>query len=465
MKSSPRPPRLRALGLAAVLLMIVSGSGSAFAQVVNPTPSQRQYRAYIPQEQVVSFLPNTPFGEFVALLNPVFQRVTGKMIVDPEGRSEPIGVSIAGMHFIDAFELVLDMRGLRHRETDGFFIIEVPTRTELAQVSGSGAQAGGGTPPPATAATREIRIDAHIFELNVNRLREVGTNWAMLFGSTGTGGAGGGTTGGTTGGTNSETQTGLRLFLQTGRFFDSFSHILSGPSRVDLGELNRLFRFFESIGVGETIANPSVTVLSGEQGRIQSGTDIPVTLQDFAGNTITQYIATGVIIDVRPTLVLDASDLVTPGGEPVEFIHLDVTVEKSSGRPSASGITIDKNQTKTRVLLLDGEQTVIGGLFSTEDGSFRKGVPILRDIPIIRHLFSYRQTTTVQKELLIVLQARMIDPLRTRAGRPYPTNLYEQERLDVQERLERIRTGAGDDIRLIDPEAPEQMRRRDGGRN
>jgi hypothetical protein len=463
MKSNPRLPRLRALGLAAVLLMIVSGPGSAFAQVVNPSPSQRQYRAYIPSEQVVSFLPNTPFGEFVALLNPVFQRVTGKMIVDPEGRRDPIGVSIAGMHFIDAFELVLDMRGLKYRETDGFFIIEVPSPAELAQVGTSGAQAGGGTPPPATAATRELRIDAHIFELNVNRLREVGTNWASIFGNTGTGA--GGTTGGTTGGTSGQNQTGLRLFLETGRFFDSFSHILSGPSRIDLAELNSLFRFFESIGVGETIANPSVTVLSGEHGRIQSGTDIPVTLQDFAGNTITQYIATGVIIDVRPTLVLDASDLAVPGGELVEFIHLDVTVEKSSGRPGASGITIDKNQTKTRVLLLDGEQTVIGGLFSTEDGSFRKGIPILRDIPIIRHLFSFRQTTTVQKELLIVLQARMIDPLRTRAARPFPTNLYDQERQDLQERLERIRTGAGDDIRLIDPNDPEQMRRRDGGGN
>jgi type II secretory pathway component GspD/PulD (secretin) len=241
-------------------------------------------------------------------------------------------------------------------------------------------------------------------------------------------------------------------------FFESISDVDRRPRAAWTSpSITRLFRYFESIGVGETVASPSVTVQSGEQGRIQSGTDIPVTLQDFAGNTITQYIATGIIIDVRPTLVADASD--APGGEPVEFIHLDVAVEKSSGRPSAAGITIDKNQTKTQVLLLNGEQTVIGGLFSTEESVFRKGIPVLKDIPLIRYLFSYEQKTTVQKELLIVLQARVVEPLRARAGQPYPTNLYERERQDVRQRLDRFKPGAGDDLRLINPDNPERAYR------
>jgi hypothetical protein len=440
-----RFPSPRTIALAG-LIVLVSGAWAtpAVAQIVNPTPSQRAYRAYIPQEQIVSFLPNTPFSEFIAVINPVFMRATGKIIVDPETRVQPIGVSIAGMHFVDAFELVLDMRGLRYRETDGFFIIEEP-RPETQAVGAVGGAARTGAAVPATAASREIRIDAHIFELNVNRLREVGTNWGVIVGESGSS---------STGGSN---QSGVKLFLQTGRFFDSISSMITGPAQVDFAEINRLFRYFESIGVGETIASPSVTVQSGEKGRIQSGSDIPVTLQDFAGNTITQYIATGIIIDVLPTLLLDAAD--QAGAEPVEFIHLDVTVEKSSGRPGAGGITIDKNQTMTRVLLLDGEQTVIGGLFSTEEAIFRKGIPVLKDIPILQYLFSYRQTNTIQKELLIVLQARVVDPVRLRAARPTPTNLYEQEREDVRERLERIRPGAGEDIRLIDPENPESTHR------
>lgn len=433
------------ISLLLALACVWSAAPSVHAQSVDPVPNQRQLRTYIPPDQVVSFLPGTSFGEFVTLLNPIFQQVTGKQVIDPEDRRMPIGVSLSGMHFVDAFELVLDRHRLGFRETEDYFIIE-PLEEDLVQIVADGAttRAGGeGAPPPATALSREIRIDAYIFELNVTRLRETGTNWASVFGEGG--GGGGGSAEGST--------TGLQFFLKTDSFFDSFSSVLEGPDRVDFKEIVSLFRYFESIDVGETIASPSVTVQSGEKGQIQSGSDIPVTLQDFAGNTVTQYIATGVIIDVTPTLISDASDIRdNPDALPVEFIHLDVNVEKSAGRVTQSGITIDKNRTDTQVLLLDGEQTVIGGLFSTEESVSRKGVPILMDIPLVKYLFSFRTKTVAQKELLIALQARVVEPLRARAGRPYPTNLYEQERQDVQRRLDRFKPGAGDDLSLIEPD-------------
>ena len=436
------------------MLLALAGAWAAptaHAQRVDANPSQRQLRTYIPPDQVVSFLPGTPMSEFVTLLNPIFQRVTGKQVIDPENRTIPIGVSLSGMHFIDAFELVLDRNRLGFRETDNYFIVEALPEDDPTQLIGTDGVStrAEGTLPPASALSREIRIDAYIFELNVTRLRETGTNWATIFGESSGGSSGGG---GTSGGASGDAQ-GVQFFLKTDSFFDSFSSFLEGPDRVDFSEIVSLFRYFESIDVGETVASPSVAVQSGEQGRIQSGSDIPVTLQDFAGNTITQYIPTGVIIEVTPTLISDASDVRGDADPiPVEFIHLNVNVEKSSGRIGAGGVTIDKNKTDTQVLLLDGEQTVIGGLFSTEEAVFRKGIPILKDIPLIKYLFSFQTKTVVQKELLIALQARVVDPLRMRAGRPFPTNLYGQEREDVHRRLDRFKPGAGGDLSLIDPD-------------
>lgn len=445
---------LRTLTLLIAASLAWIASPAVQAQVVDPTPSQRQLRTYIPPDQVVSFLPGTPFNEFTTLLNPIFQRVTGKQVIDPEDRSTPIGVSISGMHFIDAFELVLERQGLGFRETESYFIIEPMADPAAAQAVAAGRPAGPDgerVQLPATALSREIRIDAHIFELDLNRLKEVGTNWASIFGQQG--GGQGGTGGGGTGGGTGQNQQGLQFFLNSSSLFDAIDDVIEGPDRINFSDLVRLFRYFETVGAGETIASPSVTVQSGEQGRIQSGSDIPVTLQDFAGNTVTQYIATGVIIDVTPTLIADASDSRNdPEIGPVEFIHLDVNVEKSSGSPSAAGITIDKNQTDTQVLLLDGEQTVIGGLFSTEESITRRGVPILKSIPLIKYLFSYQTKTVTQKELLIVLQARVMDPLRVRAGRPFPTNIYERERRDVQQRLDRFKPGASEDLQLIEPD-------------
>ena len=448
---------IRTLTLMLAALCAWSTIPAAHAQVVDPTPSQRQLRTYIPPDQIVSFLPGTPFNEFATLLNPIFTRVTGKQVIDPEGRMTPIGVSISGMHFIDAFELVLERQGLGFRETDSYFIIEPvvdPMDVQTVGTDGPSSRGAEGALPPATALSREIRIDAHIFELNLTRLKEIGTNWASIFGQQGGGGTGGGGTGGGTGGggTGQGGQS-LQFFLNTETAFDAVDGIIEGPDRINFSDLVRLFRYFESVGAGETIASPSVTVQSGEQGRIQSGSDIPVTLQDFAGNTVTQYIATGIIIDVLPTLISDASDARRdPEIEPVEFIHLDVKVEKSSGSPSAAGVTIDKNQTDTQVLLLDGEQTVIGGLFSTEESVSRRGVPILKSIPLIKYLFSYESKTVTQRELLIVLQARVMEPLRVRAGRAFPTNIYQRERQDVQQRLDRFKPGASEDLSLIEPD-------------
>ena len=322
----------------------------ALAQV-DPTPPQRQIRTYIPPDQLVSFSAETPFNQFVEFVNPLFQRVTGKAVVDLTERTAPIGVNISGLQFLDAFELVLAQAGLTFRETDRYFFVEPFTADEGIGLPAPGVAAAPAVAvraPRVTAEDREIRIDAIIFEANVDRFREIGSNWSRVFGTQQQQGGeqGGG------GGPLEQNPNRIRLFVNTSSLFDRISEYVIGPDQVDLAEINGIFRLLESRGVGETIASPSIIVRSGEEGRIQSGSDIPITLQDFAGNTVTQYIPTGVIINVRPVLILDDED---PEVEPVEFIHLIIDVEKSSGRLGGTGIIIDKNQATTDVLLLDGE--------------------------------------------------------------------------------------------------------------
>ena len=441
-----RSPRLwtRVIGCT-VVAAFVFGNSLAVAQV-DPRPGQRQLRTYIPPDQLVSFAADTPFDQFLEFVNPLFLRVTGKSVVDLTGRAQPIGINVSALQFIDAFELVLNQAGLAYRETDRYFIVE--PFTEAAVGVPTVQPVGGATPTlptgRATAADREVRIDAIIFELNHNRLREVGTNAGVIFGENS--GGGGGQQGGGQGGQSQ----GLRFFLNSESFFEQIADVVEGPDRIDFSDLVSLFRFFEEIGIGETISSPSIVVRSGQEGRIQSGSDIPVTLQDFAGNTVTQYIPTGVIVNAGPELISDASD--EPGNDPVEFIHLVVDVEKSSGRLGGSGIIIDKNQATTEVMLLDGEQTVIGGLYSTEESVGRRGIPILMDIPLLNYFFSYRTKTYIDRELIIVLQARLLDPLRQRASRPFGTDLFGREREDVRQRLNRARSRTGESVEFVDPE-------------
>jgi hypothetical protein len=431
--------------LAALMLLVPVLPGAA-----QDRPSQRHIRSYIPPDQLVSFLPSTPFEQFVDFINPIFSRVTGKQVIDPESRKTPIGVSIAGLHYFDAFELVLEYHGLMFRETDRYFIVESGRTPDLVQgaaqaTSRSTAGSSRAADLLASLDSREIQIDAVLFEVNQSKARELGINWDVVFGdsrsqSGGTGGTG-------TGGTGTGGQQG-RFQIRTERIFEPLEDILLAPASLPLSDV---FRVLETTGVGETIANPTVTVQSAEKGRIQIGSDVPIQTRDFSGNTITQFFSTGIIVDVTPTLITQAvAD--TAGSPTLDFIHLDVAVEKSSSRPSLSGPVIDRNVANTKVLLLHGEQTVIGGLYSTEESITRRGIPVLKDLPPwffgLRYVFGYEQVTTAQKELLIVLQARVVDPIRVRAQRPIERNLLEERRMEIRRNLDQFSEDVSSEVAL-----------------
>jgi type IV pilus assembly protein PilQ len=422
-------------------------AGLAPAVQAQDRPPERQIRSFIPPEQLVSFLPSTPFNRFVEFLDPIFQRVTGKQIIDPESRTDAIGISIASWHFLDAFEQVLAVKGLTYRETDRFFIIEpAPVDDPLAVFD---ANAATGRLPvaaeelaPATMETREVQINAILFELNNIKARDVGLDWSVIFGENQNQGGQQGGQGGQ-GGQNQ--QQGINLSLKTSDFFDNFDAIIEGPDVVQFRDLASFFRLLEDNGIGETIANPSVTVQSGELGRMQVGTDVPVQVRDFSGNTITQFFSTGIIINVTPTFIEEA--LVDTLGSPTfDFVHLQAQVEKSSSRPTASGPAIDRSSANTQVLLLDGEQTVIGGLYSTDETVSRRGIPVLKDLPPwffgLRFIFGRTQRSVTQKELFIVIQAKLMDPLMVRANAPLSTELLERARRRVQEQIQRFEGSA-----------------------
>ena len=430
-------------GLLLACLLPLAAAPAAAPAAAQDRPPERQMRAYIPPDQLVSFRPSTPLNRFIEFVNPIFERVAGKTVIDPQDRTEPIGVSISGMQFFDALERVLAVKELAYRETDRFFVIESASAPGETVAAAEQQPTGPAAPErPATLDTREVRIDAIIFDLNLTKLREIGVDWDVLFGQGGGagGGGGGGDAGGEAGG-GAGGGSAPQFYVDTGDLFDDLGGRVSGPDRISLSTLVRLFQVLEDEGAGQTIANPQVTVQSGEQGRIQVGSDVPVQTRDFSGNTVTEFFSTGIIVDVTPTLVTEA--VADSAGSPdMEFVHLDVQVENSNSSPSASGPVIARNTANTQVLLLDGEQTIIGGLYSTDETVNRRGIPILKDLPPwffgLRYLFGTDRTNVTRRELLIVLQAEVRDPLRVRAHRAYAPELIEENRARVRENVRRV---------------------------
>lgn len=435
-----------------VLLSIITFCiSAAFTELAYSQRPPRQIRTYVPPDQLVSFRPEMQFDQFLEFINPIFERVTGKTVIDPEARQEPIGITITSMQFFDALEFVLEVKGLTYRESDKYYLIEVPQGAPIVvNADQGGGQAAATLNIPATSGTREVQINAILFDADLTKSLELGFDWGVWFGPNsgalggGAGGAGGGDQGG-----GSQTP---QLFINTRELFESVDDFIVGPDQIGVTALAQLLRIFEAEGLGKTIANPQVTVQSGQQGNIQIGSDVPVQQRDFAGNTITQFFQTGIIIDVTPTVIQETvSDSSSGGANIIEFIHLDVSVENSQGRPTAAGTVIDRNKADTQILLLDGEQSLIGGLYSTDESISRRGIPILKDLPPwffgLRYLFGYNRTDVTQRELLIVLQARLLDPLDVRTERPFQDQILERRRRQLEE-----------DLRRLDPKAPEEIK-------
>ena len=430
-----------------VVLAATAGLSSGPVQAQDLPPQQgRQIRGYVPPDQLVSFRPETPFTQFIDFLNPILERINGKQAIDPESRQFPVGISISAMHYFDAFQLVLNYNNLAYRETDRFFIVEDALQEPLLTVQQPGAALAETDAVPATLDTREIQISAVLFSINKTKARSVGVDWNVFFGgdtatgSTGGGGGGGAAAGGGGGDDGVSSSSAVpQFFLKTDNLADAVDDFLLMPDQFNVATLTQLFQFIENNGAGETIANPSISVQSGELGRIQIGTDFPFVQRDFAGNTITQFVSTGIIIEVTPTLITEA--LVDTLGSPeIDFIHLNVNVENSSGQISPAGPIVDRSTANTQVLLLDGEQTVIGGLYSTDEVVSRRGIPFLKDLPGwffgIKYLVSVTQRTNVQRELVIILRAKLIDPVVDRSKRPLDQEILERWRQKVRQDIQ-----------------------------
>jgi type IV pilus assembly protein PilQ len=190
------------------------------------------------------------------------------------------------------------------------------------------------------------------------------------------------------------------------------------------GNVTALFRFFESQNLGEIITSPSITVRNKQKGRIQIGSDFSVMQKDFSGNIIQHFYSSGSIIEVTPYVY---------NKKGIDYVLLKLSVERSTFFPSDLTTEIKKTFATTDVLLLDGEQTVIGGLYINDQEIVRSGIPFLKDLPWwvfgIRYLTGSDQTIITKKEVVILLKAELLNTLEQRFS------LKNQEKDLIKEKI------------------------------
>ncbi|MDP3148334.1 MAG: hypothetical protein Q8N83_04300 [Ignavibacteria bacterium] len=384
-----------------IFILVVALSQMIFAQ----DPTERDIRGYTSPDELVTLSANLPFSSAVELLSKVSELKSGRKIVSTVERTDPIGVEIPNMPYEKALLIIVQYANLVLEKKENIFIINRrPDPT-----------AKDGEDEFVDANTREVKISAVFFQMDTEGLRERGINWQFLLSKKGMDVGTGLTTTGpanTSGGTNSAGTTSDAIITST----NSFS------AGNFFGEAVSLFRFIESQKLGEVIASPNITVRDKKEGTIQVGSDFSIKQKDFAGNVIDNFIHTGSIITVTPRILSDQG---------IDYITLNLKVERSTGFPGTVSTEIQKTTASTQVLMLNGEETVIGGLFSNETKTERIGIPLLKDLPWwvfgLRYLTGSDKETVTKKELVIVVKVDLVPTLKERLAFPNGENVIKQE--------------------------------------
>jgi type II secretory pathway component GspD/PulD (secretin) len=123
--------------------------------------------------------------------------------------------------------------------------------------------------------------------------------------------------------------------------------------------------------------------------------------------------------------------------------------ERSDVQPDAFGPTKNITEGATSVLLLNGEETVLAGLLSHEKQNLRRGIPILKDLPLIRYVFGYNSSVHRKKELIILLEAKIVPSLMVRKNMtPMDLNKYLEKQRQEFKKLQQESRGQSDSRRV-----------------
>jgi len=175
-------------------------------------------------------------------------------------------------------------------------------------------------------------------------------------------------------------------------------------------------RAFERQGVAHTLAEPTVTAVSGESAKFLAGGTVPIVSGESCNTT-----GTGSVTGCTPTLVqqpygvtLNFTPVVLSQGRIQLRIATEVTDIDYSTQISFAGISVPGFRTRnntTTVELPSGGSIASAGLISTQTEQAINGFPALMNLPVLGALFRSRDYQRNETELLIVVTPYIVHAL------------------------------------------------------
>ena len=192
---------------------------------------------------------------------------------------------------------------------------------------------------------------------------------------------------------------GLTAFtFETGRFF-TLLNTLASENRVNIVSNPHVLTSENKKAVINV--STSVPVVTGQTtGQVAAATTTTTTTTTTAGvNQTVEYRDAGVILTVTPRI-----------GER-GTVALDVKQEVNAvgpATPPTNSPQFIKREAETSVVLVNNQTLVLGGLIQDKITIDDRGIPFLKDIPILRYLFGFKSRKIEKTELILLITPRVL---------------------------------------------------------
>ncbi|HEY9079927.1 type II and III secretion system protein family protein [Magnetovibrio sp.] len=184
------------------------------------------------------------------------------------------------------------------------------------------------------------------------------------------------------------------------------------PAVTGFGSIT--YRALEQNGYAKTLAEPTLTAISGETASFLAGGSFPMpTAIDNNGTVTYEQQPYGVRLNFTPTVMSNGQ------------ISLHLATEISDRDASVAvggfdGLTVKR--TETIIDLPSGGSMMISGLIQNDASNTIDGVPGLKDIPILGALFRSEAFKNEETELIITVTAYLAEPVGHDARLSMPTD-------------------------------------------
>jgi general secretion pathway protein D len=232
---------------------------------------------------------------------------------------------------------------------------------------------------------KRIKVQAKIYEVNTNALKEVGTQFNMSAQA-------------------GDFNVGANVNPQTGT-------VSLGVTETNRPlEIGTVIKALEQNGKAKIHSEPSIFLYEGKAAKLTEGKTYPIEQESttVSNNTTTQttkytYQDTGTIMDI--SFEEFRSDMI------YLKMSLSITDVEKFDTEKNQLITL-KRELREDLLLNPSKQIFLAGLSKKTEYKVSGGIPVLKEIPYLGALFEFENMKEEKSMIIISIQADLISPLK-----------------------------------------------------